>query len=400
MARPLRCMLVRFRSRLAALICLLWLIVLPACSSNAGILSSGSWQKTGLQHQHIHVLAVNSNDSSTLYAGNAQGHVFLSTNAAQNWTEHSMGLPQSAALHELVFNASLKKLYAATDRGIFVSNDTVARWTLLSSSGSVLPVDSYTSLDFDASEPGHLYAGTMHHGVFASNDGGTTWFSASNGLPLGTAINSIVFDADQHRLWVATSLGVYRSTNGGQSWNAFNNGLPAGIVAYVVQTVSGTPSLVYLGTNRGFYSSRNAGASWTAAKEHLAGTGIHQILQDFRTSSSGTTLYIATDAGIFRSDDSGQNWISVGSGLPRSQPVYALAFGADNYSQVYAAADDLYQFPGTGSGLSPSRFIAIVIIFFFFFTLYRMTLRNRKRNRPTPFPKSASQTPSESSPPS
>jgi ligand-binding sensor domain-containing protein len=162
--------------------------------------------------------------------------------------------------------------------------------------------------------------------------------------------------------------------------------LPADITAYVVQTVSGTPNLVYLGTNRGFYSSQNAGASWSASKENLAATSIHQILVDFRNNSNGTTLYIGTDTGVFRSDDGGQSWTSAGPGLPRSQSVSVLAFGADNYSQLYAAADNLYQYPGNSTGLSPSRFVAIVIISFFFFTLYRMVGRNRRRRKATPFP--------------
>jgi photosystem II stability/assembly factor-like uncharacterized protein len=362
------------------------LVALSACSSNAGIFNNGSWQKTGLSHQRIRTLAVNSDNPSVIYAGDAQGHVFLSTNAAQSWSEHTAGLPVPVSLQELVFNASAKKLYAVADQGIFVSSDTVSRWTSLFSSNSGLPADSYTSLDFDASKAGNLYVGTAHHGVLASTDGGATWSGASKGLPVGAAINNVMFDADQHQLWAATSAGVYHSTDSGLSWNALNKGLPAGTIAYVVQTVSGTPKLVYLGTNRGFYSSQNAGASWSTSKENLATASIHQILVDFRDNSNGTTLYIGTNTGVFRSDDGGQSWTSAGPGLPRSQSVSALAFGADNDSQLYAVADSVYQYPGDSTGLSPSRFVAIIIISFFFFTLYRMVGRNRWRRKSTPFP--------------
>jgi ligand-binding sensor domain-containing protein len=130
-------------------------------------------------------------------------------------------------------------------------------------------------------------------------------------------------------------------------------------VAYAVQTVSGVLILAYLGTNRGFYSSRNAGASRSASKENLAATSIHQILADFRNNSNGTALYIGTDTGVFHSDDGGQDWTSVAPGLPRSQPVYALAFGAGTDSQLYAAANNVYQYPGDSTGLSPSRFMLL-----------------------------------------
>ena len=385
MARRLQRMQARHRSVFMWFVGLFLLVALPACSSNAGIFNSGSWQKTGLPYQHIRTLAVNSDNPSVIYAGDAQGHVFLSTNAAQSWSEHTAGLPVPVSLQELVFNASMKKLYAVADQGLFVSNDMVSRWTSLLSSNSGLPVDSYTSLDFDASKPGNLYVGTAHQGVFASTDGGVTWFMASQGLPVGAAINNVMYDADQHQLWTATSAGVYRSSDSGLSWSALNKGLPAGTMANVVQTVNGTPNLVYLGTNRGFYSSQNAGASWSASKENLATASIHQILVDFRDNSNGTALYIGTNTGVFRSDDGGQSWTSAGPGLPHSQSVDALAFGADDDSQLYATADNLYQYPGDSTGLSPSRFVAIVIMFFFLFTLYRMVGRNRRRRNVTPF---------------
>jgi ligand-binding sensor domain-containing protein len=384
---------VQHQSLFMLLVGLFLLVALSACSSNAGIFNSGSWQKTGLQYEHIRALAVNSDNPAIVYAGDAQGHMFLSTDAARSWSEHSAGLPVPVSLQELVFNASVKKLYAVTDKGIFVSNDTVSRWTSLLSSGSVLSAGGYTALDFDASKPGNLYVGTAHSGVFASTNGGISWFAASNGLPKGAVINDVMFDADQHQLWAATSAGVYRSADGGLSWSALDKGLPGGTEAYVVQAVSGTPALVYLGTNRGFYRSQNAGASWSASKDNLAAASIRQILVDFRNNSGGTTLYIGTDTGVFRSDNGGLNWVVVGPGLPRSRPVDALALGAANYSQLYAVADNVYQYPGNSTGLSPSRFIAIVIISFFFFTLYQMARRNRWRNKVRPFPPSARQTP-------
>src|SRR5262249_17426971 len=153
-----------------------------------------------LSYRHIQALAVNSDNPSVIYAGDALGHVFLSTDAAQSWSERTAGLPVPVSLQELVFNASAKKFYSVTGQGIFVSNDTVSRWTSLLSSGSGLPADSYTSLDFDASKPGNLYVGTAHHGIFASTDGGATWFMASKGLPTDVAINNVMFDADRHQL--------------------------------------------------------------------------------------------------------------------------------------------------------------------------------------------------------
>jgi photosystem II stability/assembly factor-like uncharacterized protein len=356
-----------------------------ACSSNAGIFNSGSWQKTGLRYPHIRALAINDADPAVMYAGDEQGHIFLSTDAAQHWAVcRSAGLPVPLSLQELVLSSSMKKLYAVTSKGIFVSDDMAAHWAPLLLSEGQLAGDSYTAFDFNARQPQDLYAGTAHHGIFASVNGGKTWFAASRGISAGVAINALLFDADLQQVWAATSSGVYRSANGGLSWVALDKGLPANTTAYVVQPVSGVPNLLYLGTNRGFYRSANAGASWSSSKDNLAASSIRQILVDFRNNSSGTTVYIGANTGVYYSTTGGQNWTAVGPGLPRSQPIAALAFGADSDSQLYAAAGNVYQYPGTSSDVSPSKFVAIVIISFFFFTLYRMIGRNRRRRKMPP----------------
>jgi len=103
------------------------------------------------------------------------------------------------------------------------------------------------------------------------------------------------------------------------------------------------------------------------------------VLLDSQTSS---TLYLATDKiGVLRSSDNGQSWGSVASGLPRGQPVYALAQGASNDGQLFAASNDIYLFPGTSSGLDPSRIVPLLLAIVFFYLLYRLSTRGRKSRR-------------------
>jgi hypothetical protein len=116
----------------------------------------------------------------------------------------------------------------------------------------------------------------------------------------------------------------------------------------------------------------------------LSATSIHFILVDFR-SANATTVYVGTNLGAFRSDDNGQDWGGIASGLPRGKPVSALLIGANNYTQLYAAVDGdgVYLFPGTSGGLAPSRIFPFLLIVLFFFLLYQFTQRGRKRRRIT-----------------
>ncbi len=367
------------------------LVGLAACAPGTGLLGGGNWQANGLHDSRIRVLAVNPKDPQQIYAGDELGHIFMSVDAGQQWAERSTGLPLPDPLHALALDADGKKLYAATEKGLFVSADAAQHWQTLLSPSSGLPSASYTALFFDPAASSTIYVGTAQKGLFVSTDAGSTWRSASAGLPQGATVNDLASDPDLKQLWTATAspAGLYRSTDKGTSWQAFMNGLPSNIVINTVQSAAasgGAQGLIYVGTNQGFFRSVDAGAHWMRSQMSLSGTSIRTILVDFR-GNNASTVYIGTDFGALRSDDSGQNWQSVAAGLPKATAVYALALGATNYAQLYAAADTLYLFPGIGGMSDPKRVVPLVLILFFFYLLLRMTTRTRLKRRPVPGPR-------------
>jgi photosystem II stability/assembly factor-like uncharacterized protein len=359
------------------------LLVLAACAPSSGIfaVSGGGWQSTGLTQQHIHALTVNPNNALMLLAGDVQGSVYMSTDGAQHWTQRSAIPAQAKTLLALSFDTTGKKLYATTDAGIFVTTNTAQSWSVVSTAHSGLPLDSYPTIAFDYQNSMLIYAGSAHHGVFMSNDGGTTWSAINTDLPANIAINGLTLDSDEHQLWAATSVGVYRTATGKIAWQAFNSGLPANVAAYTVQPAfisGGAQGLVFVGTNHGFYRSSVSGNQWTASQESLARLTIYTILIDV---SQPTTIYVGTNIGAFRSNDNGQNWSGLTEGIPTSQPVYGLVFGSSGGSQMYAAANNVYMYPGSSGGFSLSQLLPILIIVLFFYLLYRLTKGSRNRRR-------------------
>ena len=352
------------------------LVCLSACSS--GILAGGNWQSSGLQNKHIRVLAVDPNNPQNIYAGNDQGAIFVSTDAGQHWLERNPAV--FTQINALTFDSSGKKLYATTGNGIFVSTDAAQQWNAVGTPSTGLPTDGYTALAFDLNNSHAIYAGTAHHGVLVSKDDGKSWSNAASGVPFHS-INNLAFDSDAHQLWAATELGIYRSDDGGTTWRSFNNGLPSNIIVYTVQPASisgGALGLIFAGTNRGFFLSQDAGAHWATGQEAFPGLSVYEIFVDFQMPA---TVYAATSVGVFRSDDSGQDWGSVAPGLPQAQPVYSLALGATDYSQLYAAANDVYLFPGNSGGLTATKLLPTLLILLFFYLLYRLVMRGRNKTR-------------------
>lgn len=349
-------------------------IILAACATTSGIFSSSSWQTGTLQQAHIRSLAVDFNNPQNVYAGDAQGAIYVSIDGGISWKQQS-SLAPGATINALVFDNSGKKLYAASSAGAYFSADGAKSWTQVAG----LPQDSYTSIAFDLNKAQTIYVGSEQHGIFASSDGGATWTAINNGLPANLPIHGLVFDSNAHQLWAATETGIYRSSDGGASWQALNSGLPAGVSVYAVlpaSTEGGTQGLVYAGTNKGFFLSQDNAARWQTSQAPLTRISIYSILVDYHTT---TTVYIATGTvGILRSLDSGENWGGFASGLPTHQTVYAMAQGSTDYNQLFVAINNIYLYPGTNSIFDPTRLLPFVLILVFFYILFRLSMRGRK----------------------
>ncbi len=356
----------------------IFLLCLSACTPTSGIFAGGNWQSGGLPHQHIRALAVGFKDPQVIFAASSLGKNFTSIDGGQHWAERSSGLPIASPINVLSFDSTGEKLYAASEVGLFVTTDAALHWTAVNKAAAGEPY-AYTALAFDVKEPHTIYAGTALHGVLTSKDDGNTWTSTNTGLPPGVTINALTFDTDNQQLWAATASGVYRSDDRAVSWQAFNTGLPASILVYSVQpdtiVQGGIKGLIFAGTNHGFFFSQDAGAHWTTGQESLFGTNVRAIYVDFNKPG---TLFVGTDVGVLRSDNSGQNWGSVGPGMPKDQSVYSVMWGTSNYSQLFAAADDVYIYPGTSGGFSFNQIIELLIIAVFFYTLYRLVRRRRR----------------------
>lgn len=357
------------------------LLLLSACTPGTGILGGGTWQSTGLQqHQQIRTLEVNPQNTQQIYAGDAHNGIYLSTNAGTTWKASSVGLPLPVAIQALSFDDNGKKLYAATDKGLFISSDDAQSWQQANTTSSHLPDDSYTALAFDSNHPQNVYVGTAAHGIWMSTDNGVTWTQISSGLPTGTT-NNLAYDPVQHRLWAVVSSAIYDADSQGHGWQRAMTGIPSQTAVNIVVPAAdsgGPQGLLYVGTNHGFYRSQDDGVHWTVSNQDLYALNIYTLLIDFR-GSNAASVYAGTSIGAFRSDDSGEDWRAIASGMPRGAPVYAMVIGAANDTQLYAASNDVYVYPGTSGGFTPANLLPWLIVLLLFGSLIFITSRNRRR---------------------
>jgi photosystem II stability/assembly factor-like uncharacterized protein len=160
-------------------------------------------------------------------------------------------------------------------------------------------------------------------GLLVSEDGGRHW----RVLPIGPIpdlpTTSVWTSRDARSLWVVSLRGLVYSADGGQSWVWRDVPLDAGgalQLAVAPDAVEGG-TLVVRAAN-GLYISRDAGITWGQA-----GSGLPQVPIDGIAVSGGVFVASPRTGGLYLSSDSGRTWAR----LPGTV--------ADGYFPVVAADD-------------------------------------------------------------
>jgi photosystem II stability/assembly factor-like uncharacterized protein len=121
-------------------------------------------------------------------------------------------------------------IYAWTNNRLMASHDHGGSFQ----AGALVPdrQDAFVNIAVSPRSGETAYAvgaGVDHPNVYATHDGGRSWYSIHNDLP-NTSANAIVVDArgSQDTLYVGIDGGVYISSNEGASWRRYGVGLPNG----------------------------------------------------------------------------------------------------------------------------------------------------------------------------
>lgn len=200
----------------------------------------------------------------TLYVATVDG-IYKSTDAGDNWIKKSNGITIGpGALYEFcesIFEYN-EELFTGAGSGIYHSTDSAENWIATNVTGSGILAKNFVSHGMELfaareninfpngyystddgitwspltsisvpvitylSEPGKLWAGTIH-GVWLSTDSGATWEHRSNGLSLDPYSSSIIRVNGK----LVTSLkfggsGMFFSADEGMNWQEFSDGLP------------------------------------------------------------------------------------------------------------------------------------------------------------------------------
>ena len=183
-------------------------------------------------------------------------------------------------------------------------------------------------------------------GVEISRDGGQSW----QPLALAGAADfhtMTISRADPRKLYawnVSGRVGLYRSGDGGRSWEYLGERLPARVFYLTAHPARG--GVVFAGTDRGLFVSEDGGMSWrTHLSPDLLNVPVTAV--EFHPANPEIAYAYAVTAGLglIRSSDGGRRWTPAGFFLGAQDAVGHLALDPKDPNVVYLATlnGDLYR---------------------------------------------------------
>lgn len=358
----------------------------------------------GSQAWYDFYMHVNPVDPNYAYVGSID--IWRTTNGGtsfQNISNGYTGGPVHVDQHNMAFHPTNPDvLIAVNDGGVWRSTNRGTDWQNLNSD---ISVTQFYRIASDPSNASHILGGTQdngtqrtlgtmnwtaafggdggevcfqsqnnlfmlgetqNNGVRRSNDGGTSWVNATNGLTgtgawVGPLIShptlpEIFYTARQQVfkstnwgvIWEPISSGttgvlrelaisksnpdvlfatygaaVYRSTNGGVTFTNVTTGLPSRVITsvYVHPDSSNVAIVTFSGFGAGkIYKTTNGAASWFSVSGNLPDSPCNDGMF-YYPGFSTSTLLAAMDIGVFVTTDYGATWSELAEGLPNTVSI-------------------------------------------------------------------------------
>jgi photosystem II stability/assembly factor-like uncharacterized protein len=240
----------------------------------------------------------------------AEGGLWISEDFGYSWAHRVLEAPAFVVMPTRFPNAD-PTILIGTAAGLLRSPDAGATFVATALEGVAVNRLLW---------PGPALVAATDTGVRVSLDSGHSLEPSGRGLPeapvRALAVSSL-YALDPVILAGVEGDGVYRSGDGGLSWKR------VGLEGTQVNDLFWFGPLLYAATESGLFRSSNAGEDFEPLGEKLKGVACRKLLFP-RYPEGGLEIFLATERGLFRSLDGGTLWDA--SGLAEEEILTIATF--------------------------------------------------------------------------
>jgi len=223
--------------------------------------------------------------------------------------------------------------FVCTDKGVYRSSASRTNWERIFKG---VGESENSALHVAFSQEKEIYLGTRG-GLFVSSDGAATWHKdvgvvGNESVKWITFLNRLVF--------IATNRGVYKNLDGGwkrifvteseeTDYDSDETDEATSAIRPVNSILVGERS-IYLATDSGIFISEDEGGTW---KEFSSDS---LLSEKVKRLAIGDALYAATDRGVFIFDDKDKNWNALYKGMDADK---AKSLTIDEKGKVWVATN-------------------------------------------------------------
>ena len=236
--------------------------------------------------------------------GGSKSGLWESWDAGNSWAPNAAFT--SVSVRALATSSSNPaEIVAGSSHGVFFSVDSGRQWRCISDPRNAQLL-GITAIAIDPRDPTTIYAGTPHL-AWKTTNLGKTWISISDGMIDDSDIFSIsVYPGLPGYVIASACSGMYKSFDGGNTWHKITGIANTYRRTHIVSQDPRQISTIYAGTTLGLLRSTDGGATW----HQITGVQVNSL-----TFDAGTRLYVASEDGIWTSEDHGEKLDRVNRGF-------------------------------------------------------------------------------------
>lgn len=308
--------------------------------------------------------------------------IFSTDNRGISWKPSSKGIPDRSevrGLHlDLSSPVSNRRLYAATNRGFYISRDSGRAWHKMPQLSGEEFLDFVGTVSTLHSQI--FFAVIKGKGIYRSDNSGDSWEQSNNGLPSNGSTCKLLAIAKSNPNIIYSVIGVgeiWRSDNGGRQWKKVHDATKdtvadcwitkdlgpawAGNILGIAVNPFDANDIVYTDYMRACRSS-DGGRTWRALHTRRSTNGWSSTGLDVTTSykltfdpTNSNHQFISNgDIGLIQSNDNGINWQRTVTGVPNLwyNTCYDIAIDPEDTNVVWGAFSRLHDLPHSNGNLS------------------------------------------------